>query len=401
MSFKTFASPLCSVSKYSEVRESDVAIKSSSKGVKFINPKEIKEFLDQYVIGQDDAKKALAVALHNHYKRINASIDDDDDDDIKIEKSNILMIGDSGTGKTLLAQTVAKMLDVPFLVVDATTFTPSGYKGKDVESIIANLLQVANNDKRRAEMGIVYIDEFDKIASNSFDNSLNVGLSLSTQAVFLKLLEGDEIEVEAKSDMSYLLSSSESITISTKNILFICGGAFVGIENLVGKKENKVVGFGVEFLSKDKVYYKNREDFMSHVGVEEVIKYGLMPEIVGRLPVILKLKTLNKDDLVAILTQPKNAIIKQYRKLLSIDGVYLDFSRDALDLIAELALSNKTGARGLRNILEEFMIQIMFDVPVDGRIRTCIVTADNIKNNLVPSLDLLKFCTHKTTDFST
>lgn len=297
------------------------------------------------------------------------------------------MIGNSGTGKTLLAQTIAKMLNVPFLSVDATTFTPSGYKGKDVESIIVNLLKVANNDKSKAEKGIIFLDEFDKIAGKTSNGTMSEGLHTNTQSSFLKLFEGEEIEIEAKSDMDYLLGSNSSTIINTKNILFICGGAFAGIEEYIDKQDTKnKIGFGVD----DECENNNSNDInvWENISAEEIIKYGMMPEIVGRVPVILILKPLEKDDLINILTKPKNAIVKQYQKLLSMDSVYLDFSIDALELIAEMAIGNKTGARGLRGVLEKVMTKIMYNVPDDEYERRCIITAEHIKNNIVPEFNI-------------
>lgn len=343
---------------------------------KILRPKQIKEHLDQYVIGQEEAKISLSVAVYNHYKRVNSKIEDDG---IEIQKSNILMLGNSGSGKTLLAQTIAKILDVPFASFDATTFTPTGIVGKDVESIVTDLISVANGDKKKASTGIVYIDEFDKIAGNGMSretHNVKGVLGGDTQASFLKLIEGNEVKTNASSMFD------NTTKLDTKNILFICGGAFAGIDELVEKKNNsKSIGFGAENK-------KCTEDIdvWDKIGAEEVIKYGMMPEIVGRLPVMLKLKPLEKNDLVNILTQPKNAIVKQYQKLLSMDRVHLDFSTDALELIAEMAMNNQTGARGLRGILEKIMTKLMFNISDDEYERKCLITSKHIKNNLIPEL---------------
>lgn len=363
--------------------------KQKSEPKKIMRPKEIKNHLDQYVIGQEEAKIALSVAVYNHYKRININLEDDG---IEIQKSNILMLGNSGCGKTLLAQTIAKILDVPFVSVDATVFTPTGYVGKDVETIISNLIKMADGDKHKAEIGIVYIDEFDKIsnsgnsrfATHSGGSTRNFGGDI--QAAFLKLIEGSELEVKTESQSIF---GSSTTKINTKNILFICGGAFAGIEDLIQKEEinkTKTIGFGADILA-NKCENIN-EDVWDKIGTEEIIKYGMMPEIVGRLPVILKLKPLEKNDLVNILTQPKNAIVRQYQKLLNMDGIRLDFSLDALELIAEMAIKSRTGARGLRGILEKVMTRLMFNIPDDEYERQCIITSEHIRNNLIPELNM-------------
>jgi len=367
-----------------EIKSEKSRVEQKQEPKKIMRPKEIKVHLDQYVIGQEEAKIALSVAVYNHYKRIETGLNDNDG--IEIQKSNILMLGNSGSGKTLLAQTIAKILNVPFTSVDATAFTPAGYVGKDIETILENLLKSADGNRSKAETGIVYIDEFDKISSGN--NASNMayqtkGFGGDIQASFLKLIEGSEMET--KSDSRSSMFGSSSIKIDTKNILFICGGAFAGIENLIEKnKDDKVVGFGA-INKKSLVEDINVWD---KIGTEEVIKYGMMPEIAGRLPVLLKLKPLEKDDLVNILTQPKNAIVKQYQKLLSMDGIYLDFSIDALELIAELAIKNKTGARGLRGILEKVMTKLMFNIPDDEYERKCVLTSEHIRNNIIPELCL-------------
>ena len=348
---------------------------------KIPKPKEIKEFLDQYVIGQEDAKKALSVAVHNHYIRINNK----SDDDIEIQKSNILLIGNSGSGKTLLAQTIAKFLDVPFISVDATQLTPTGIVGKDVESVVDDLLKAAHGDVKKAANGIIYIDEIDKTANNGImtreAHNVKGVLGGETQAALLKLLEGNELNTSVNGNSLFNRGSSEKVNI--KNVLFICGGAFAGIEEYTwGNDDHKQIGFLSTNQTKDNKNNKGLED----VGTEEIIKYGMMPEIIGRLPVLIKLKQLNKDDLVQILTQPKNALIKQYKKLLLIDGVELNFSDDALELIAEMSIIKKTGARGLRSIVEQIMTNIIFELPDDIYIRQCYITADHIKKNLIPEL---------------
>jgi len=377
-----YSMPRSTNSSYFEIRTESARPEHKQEPKKIMRPKEIKAHLDQYVIGQEEAKISLSVAVYNHYKRINAKLEDDG---IEIQKSNILMLGNSGSGKTLLAQTIAKILDVPFVSVDATAFTPTGYVGKDVETILENLLKSANGDKNKTETGIVYIDEFDKISSSGNSNMAyqTKGFGGDIQASFLKLIEGNEMEV--KSGSNSMFGGSSTTKINTQNILFICGGAFAGIDKLIVKEENeKVVGFGAKNIKE----IIDDSSIWDKIGAEEVIKYGMMPEIVGRLPVVLKLKPLEKDDLVNILTQPKNAIVKQYQKLLSIDGIYLDFSQDALELIAELAMKNKTGARGLRGILEKVMTKLMFNIPDDEYERQCVITAEHIKNNIIPDLCL-------------
>ncbi|MEG1564209.1 MAG: ATP-dependent Clp protease ATP-binding subunit ClpX [Bacteroides sp.] len=349
--------------------------------------KVVKNFLDQYVIGQEEAKKALAVAVHNHYVRISSNAKmADKEDKVGIQKSNILIIGNSGSGKTLLAQTIAKFMDVPFVSVDATSFTPTGIVGKDIEDIGELLVNAASGDYDRAEQGVVFIDEIDKIAqaSNSTSSAnVNGVLGGATQSSLLKLLEGDYLKIKNNNPFSF--GSGRELCI--KNVLFICGGAFAGIEKLTVKEGINIrrsIGFEAENVKPvDEAADSGAFDY---VGTEEIIKYGMMPEIIGRLPVLLKLKALNKNDLKTILTEPKNSIVTQYRKLLSEDGVELEFADDAIELIAQMAIDKKIGARGLRSIVEGIVTNIIYEIPDDTCRRKCTLTANNIRNNTIPDM---------------
>ncbi len=348
------------------------------KPKKIMKAREIKAHLDQYIIGQEEAKIALSVAVYNHYKRINTKFDDG----IEIQKSNILMIGNSGSGKTLLAQTIAKILDVPFVIVDVTTFTPTGIVGKDFEDIVKDLSIAANGDRKKAEQGIVFIDEIDKIAGQTMSietHNVKGVLGGATQSSLLKLIEGNDVETQSRS-----MYDSGS-RLNTKNVLFICGGAFSGIEKLVQKdKCENLIGFTAE----NKINtYINDENVWDKIDSEEVIKYGMMPELVGRLPVIVKLKPLQEKELVDILTVPKNAIIKQYQRMLEEDGVHLEFSPEALNEIARLAVNKKVGARGLRGIVENIVSKVIFNLPDDSYMRRCVITSEHVINNIVPELN--------------
>ena len=358
------------------------AVEMDPGEINLLKPVEIKTFLDDYVIGQDAAKKVLAVSVYNHYKRVLAM--KNKESDVELQKSNILMLGPTGSGKTLLAQTLARMLNVPFAIADATTLTEAGYVGEDVENILLKLIQAADGDIARAEYGIIYIDEIDKITRKSENPSITRDVSgEGVQQALLKIIEGTEAHVPPQGGRKH--PHQELIPINTTNILFICGGAFEGLDKIIEHRmDKKSIGFNSQVTTLSE---KNRGTVLREALPEDFIKFGMIPEFVGRVPVTVALDALTKEDMVHILTEPKNSIVKQYKKLFELDGVQLSFSREALEAIAEKTITRKTGARGLRAIMETMMMETMYTIPSDETIKHCKITKEVVDGTGQPVIE--------------
>ena len=363
--------------------EDDLTYTINNEKDELLKPAEIKEILDSYVIGQEEAKKTLAVAVYNHYKRIGNQ--KNKKDDVELQKSNVLLLGPTGCGKTLLAQTLAKILKVPFAIADATTLTEAGYVGEDVENILLKLIQAADYDIEKAEKGIIYIDEIDKISRKSENPSITRDVSgEGVQQALLKIIEGTVASVPPQGGRKH--PHQEFLQINTQNILFICGGAFEGLENIVKDRTGKKsIGFGAQIESKKDI---NKYKVFEQLLPQDLLKFGLIPEFVGRLPIVATLEELDRKALIDIVTKPKNALVKQYKKLFELDNVELEFEPEALELIVDKAIERKTGARGLRSIIEDIMRDIMFEIPSNPKIEKCIITKETILSGKKPEVIL-------------